>query len=165
MDKLTDNDCLETPRWIIDALGRIDTDPCAGPRTRIGYVGNYCLERGMDGLEMPWTGFVWCNPPYSQKRKWAARMMEHNRGILCLPESGSSSWFGHIAQAAGFYFVIGRRVNFIGGTSRNNNGTVLFLFGSEAVERIKTSGLAGILVKVESFTPTSELSLKFELNA
>lgn len=152
---LLKHDCLQTPSHIFASLGKIDLDPCAGEETLIANV-NYALERGEDGLQLPWFGFVYCNPPFSQKEQWAERMKEHGNGILILPERGSASWFGPLAVAAGRYFVMGQKINFIGGPSSNNLGSVLFLFGDEAVKRIAKSGLPGHLVIVESFRPRSE---------
>lgn len=152
--KLLPNDILQTPEYIFKALGDVDLDPCAGPNTQIGKI-NLWDGRGEDGLNSEWSGFVYCNPPFSQKELWIKKMIKHNNGILLLPERGSSPWFGPLAEAAGKYFVMGRRINFIGGTSSNNVGSVLFPFGEEAVKRIKESGLPGHFVKVEFFKPRS----------
>jgi len=144
------NDTLQTPAWVYEALGRIDLDPCAGIETNIGAV-NWALERGENGLEREWLGFVYCNPPFSQKEKWAARMIEHGTGILILPERGSAPWFGPLAVAAGGYWVMGKKINFVGGPSSNNLGSVLFPFGDEARERLLNSGLPGHFAEVMSY--------------
>lgn len=148
------NDNLETPQWVYSRLGPIDLDPCAGASTSIGVV-NWAIERGQDGLDREWFGFVYCNPPFSQKELWAAKMQEHGRGILILPERGSAPWFGPLAAAAGRYWVMGQKINFVGGTSSNNLGSCLFPFGAEAVRRLTESGLPGHLAKVETFRPRS----------
>ncbi len=147
---MKENDCLQTPPWVYEPLGLIDLDPCAGLETCIGRV-NYALERGQDGLVLPWEGFVFCNPPFSQKADWAALMAAHGNGILLLPERGSAPWFGPLAELASRYWVMGKKINFIGGPSSNNLGTVLFPFGDEAVARICESGLPGHLVEVKLF--------------
>lgn len=146
------NDTLQTPAWVYGPLGPFDLDPCAGEETEIGNV-NWWDGRGEDGLTLDWFGFVWCNPPFSQKETWGRKMIEHGNGILILPERGSAPWFGPLAESAGRYFVMGRKINFIGGPSSNNLGSVLFPFGREAVCRIKESGLPGHFVRVEYFTP------------
>lgn len=146
------NDNLQTPDWVWGALGTIDLDPCAGFHTRIG-LENYSISRGEDGLILPWSRFVYCNPPYSQKEAWAQRMIEHGNGMLLLPERGSAPWFGPLAQAAGSYWIMGKKINFIGGPSSNNLGSVLFLFGKEARARILASGLPGHLVNVFGYRP------------
>lgn len=147
-----DKDCWQTPKWVYEALGEIDLDPCAGIGTQIGKE-NFLIENGQDGLTLPWDGFVYCNPPFSQKEKWAEKMVNHDNGILILPERGSAPWFGPLAKKAGVYWVMGKKINFIGGTSSNNLGSVMFLFGSDAVSRIMNSGLPGHLCYVSTFIP------------
>lgn len=144
------NDTLQTPAYIIEALGLADLDPCAGANTATAYV-NLWDGRGEDGLSAEWRGFVYCNPPFSEKEKWIEKMIAHGDGILLLPERGSAPWFGPLAQACGKYFVMGRKINFIGGSSSNNVGSVLFPFGESAEKRIRNSGLPGHLVVVEFF--------------
>lgn len=147
---LLKNDCLLTPQYITDALGPFDLDPCAGENTKIGKV-NLFYSRGENGLISEWKGFVWCNPPFSQKEIWAKKMIDHNNGILILPERGSAPWFGPLAEKCGCYFVMGKKINFEGGNSSNNLGSILFPFGSDAIKRIKESNLPGHMVKVEWF--------------
>ncbi|MCR9252314.1 MAG: phage N-6-adenine-methyltransferase [bacterium] len=145
-------DNLQTPKYIIDALGHFDLDPCSGEHTNIADV-NWWDGRGENGLERNWFGFVWCNPPFSQKALWIDKMIKHGHGILILPERGSAPWFGPLAEAAGRYFVMGKKINFIGGPSSNNLGSVLFPFGYEATNRLKNSELPGHLNSVQWFNP------------
>lgn len=150
--KLQKNDSLRTPAWVYEALGPFDLDPCAGESTRIG-VENYRLEDGNDGLKLPWFGFVWCNPPFSQKEIWAEKMIQHGNGILILPERGSAPWCGPLKEHTGFHFVMGKKINFEGGSSSNNLGSILFPFGPEAIERIKNSNLPGDFNQTLWFRP------------
>ncbi len=144
------HDTLQTPDWIIRELGEIDLDPCAGANTCIGKT-NWAIERGENGLDKDWFGFVYCNPPFSQKKTWSQKMITHGNGILILPERGSAPWFGPLAIAAGQYWVMGKKINFHGGPSSNNMGSCLFLFGEEAIRRILQSNLPGHLVAVKTF--------------
>lgn len=146
------NDDLKTPKYIIDALGPFDLDPCSCEDTTIGKI-NWWDGRYENGLRKYWSGFVWCNPPFSQKEIWIKLMMKHNNGILILPERGSAPWFGPLAKSAGMYFVMGKKINFVGGSSSNNVGSVLFPFGKEAIRRIQNSGLPGHLVTVAWYIP------------
>jgi hypothetical protein len=150
--ELKKNDRLQTPEWVWRELGEIDLDPCAGVDTFIAKT-NWALERGENGLERPWFGFVFCNPPFSQKERWAQRMAEHGRGILLLPERGSAPWFGWLANIATRYWVMGKKINFVGGPSSNNVGSVLFPFGNEARDRILASNLPGHFVTVDYYRP------------
>ena len=144
------NDDLRTPAYIYKALGRIDLDPCAGADTNIGII-NYALERNEDGLSLEWQGLVFCNPPFSEKEKWIDKMIQHGDGILLLPERGSAPWCGPLVMAAKKYFVMGKKINFEGGSSSNNLGSILVPFGKEAVKRIHESGHPGHFNNVEYF--------------
>lgn len=146
------NDTLRTPQYIIDAIGHIDLDPCAGGVTNIGGT-NWWDGRSENGLNKEWFGFVYCNPPFSKKEQWIEKMIQYNNGILILPERGSAPWFGPLAEKAGMYFVMGKKINFEGGNSSNNIGSVLFPFGKEAIKRIENSGLPGHFVNVRWFKP------------
>ncbi len=141
------NDCLQTPPWVIQHLGPVDLDPCAGRSTYIGAT-NWAIERGENGLLMDWKGFVYCNPPFSQKELWIEKMVKHRNGFLMLPERGSAPWFGPLAVAAGVYWVMGKKINFVGGPSSNNLGSVIFPFGDVAAQRLLDGGLPGHLVRV-----------------
>lgn len=149
---LKKNDTLLTPSYITESLGSFDLDPCAGEFTNIAKL-NWWIGRGEDGLKREWTGFVFVNPPFSQKELWIDKMINHNNGILLLPERGSAPWFGKLASVSTKYFVMGKKINFIGGSSSNNVGSVLFLFGQEAVDRVIKSQLPGHLVSVDYFNP------------
>lgn len=151
------NDNLRTPEYIYDPLGPFDLDPCAGEFTNIARE-NWWDGDGRDGLTEEWNGFVWCNPPFSQKELWIEKMKSHGNGILILPERASAPWFGPLAKHVGHYFIMGRKVNFIGGPSSNNLGSCLFPFGPLAMSRVMSSGLPGLFVRVVSFTPRSERS-------
>lgn len=155
INSMKNNDNLQTPEYVYSALGPIDLDPCAGEETTIGYT-NWWIGRGENGLKREWHGFVFCNPPFSEKEIWIKKMIWHGNGILLLPERGSAPWFGPLAEKSDGYFVMGKKINFIGGPSSNNLGSALFCFGNVAVHRIKYSGLCGHFNKVQYFTPRSE---------
>ena len=65
------NDEWYTPPYIIEkaklVLGTIDLDPasCEYANRTVGASKIYTAEDS--GLEKPWIGRVWCNPPYSAK--------------------------------------------------------------------------------------------------
>lgn len=150
------NDDLRTPPWVYRPLGPFDLDPCAAPVfCQEGIAVENWPVTYKNGLTSEWnhSHFVWCNPPFSQKEKWIKKMIEHDNGILILPERGSAPWFGPLAKHCGQYFIMGKKINFLGGPSSNNLGSCLFPFGIEAINRIEQSGLPGMFVEVLSYTP------------
>lgn len=73
-----------TPRWLFDQLGvTFDLDVCApiDPARRTVPARRYYTQDD-DGLTQPWTGLVWCNPPYSAPQPWMQRFAEHDNGML-----------------------------------------------------------------------------------
>jgi hypothetical protein len=74
-----------TPRWIIDALGPFDLDPCAAdPRPWNCATRN--IYEAEDGLSAKWDGRVWLNLPFDRYKvgKWIGRLAEHGRGTALL---------------------------------------------------------------------------------
>lgn len=148
-------DDLRTPYWVHSVIGPFVTDPCAGEDTQIGITNNFRCS----GLHQDWPGPWFCNPPFSTKEVWIAAAIEQyrkgNNGILLLPERGSAPWFGPLASASFAHFVMGKKINFIGGPSSNNLGSVLFLFGRDMFTRVMNSGLPGHMNLCAWFTDRS----------
>lgn len=70
-----------TPRWVIEALGPFDLDPCAAT-VRVFDCASRNITEAEDGLRADWMGFVWMNPPYGPHLgKWFAKIIEHRNGI------------------------------------------------------------------------------------
>lgn len=70
-----------TPNDLFDELNKefnFTLDACASPWNY--KVSNYYSEED-DGLAQPWTGIVWCNPPYGRTIKnWIRKAYESSRG-------------------------------------------------------------------------------------
>lgn len=65
-----------TPEWVLDlvtsALGGIDLDPCADPQRRVQAKNHFTKED--NGLEQPWKGRVFLNPPFSNSKDWVRHL-------------------------------------------------------------------------------------------
>ena len=61
-----------TPAWVLDIatalMVGIDLDPCADPEKRVPASVHFTRED--DGLNQPWKGKVYLNPPYSGSTQW-----------------------------------------------------------------------------------------------
>lgn len=156
------SDEFYTPRWVYEPIGPFDLDPCAGPESEIASV-NYRLEEGMDGLTLPWQGLVWCNPPYSGKPSWINRMKEHGNGILLLPDSTFTPWFIDLAKHCQGFFLMGKKIRFIGTRNGNFRGSALFPFGPEAFNRLAQADLPGCFVVATRVTTRSEIGRQRKL--
>lgn len=73
-----------TPKYILDHVGKFDLDPCAAVNQPWPTAKIHLTE---GGLEYPWFGRVWLNPPFHryERGKWMKKMSEHNDGIMLIP--------------------------------------------------------------------------------
>lgn len=141
-----------TPRYIIDALGAFDTDPCQSmtqpwPCARRGYT---IID---DGLRQKWLGRCYVNPPYGNEAwPFMERLAEHGDGIGLLFGRTETKMFGsHIWREADAVLFLYGRLTFYrpdGSKGAGNSGgpSVLIAYGESNVEALRRSGLPGALV-------------------
>jgi len=73
-----------TPPELVTRLGVFDLDPCAAPEPKafVHALENWNLS-DKDGLQEPWFGRVWLNPPYGRDtQKWITKLVDHGNGML-----------------------------------------------------------------------------------
>ena len=75
-----------TPPEIIRSLGEFDLDPCSPhPDRRPWDTAKDHYWEELDGLNQPWKGRVWCNPPYGRETfKWIDKLSNHGDGIALI---------------------------------------------------------------------------------
>jgi hypothetical protein len=148
-----------TPPEIFRALGLpFALDPCAPPWPRADWIpAARRYSPPDDGLELPWFGRVWLNPPYARETaRWVARLAEHGDGIaLVFARTDTAWWQAAIAGAHAVCFIAGR-VNFIPSDPRfrSSNGTpssagapsCLLAYGDDCAGALIRSGLGACLV-------------------
>ena len=90
-------DCWLTPPEIIDALGPFDLDPCAAPG-QPWTTAKHHYAPPQDGLQLPWFGRIWLNPPYGQQTGlWLDRLSRHGNGIaLVFARTETAMFFEHV---------------------------------------------------------------------
>lgn len=139
-------DDWQTPAHIVEALGQFDLDPCANINNpfRLAAVGY-----PVGGLILPWSGRVWCNPPYgSDCRNWMRRLAEHGDGIALIPPRVGSHWFQEevLSKCDAVLFLKGR-ISFLDQNMRpvsgNNADSVLVAFGELNAAILSVCGLPG----------------------
>ena len=139
-----------TPRWIIDALGPFDLDPCASENDPLR-----CAPQGFtwrdNGLSQEWGGaFVFCNPPYGPHAgKWLARMAEHGNGIALVAARTETRPFNPALRSASCVLFVASRISFIEAKTmqkKDGNGapSMLLAFGDEAARRLIASTIPGV---------------------
>lgn len=131
-----------TPKWIIDALGAFDTDPCAAD-PRPWDCATYNISLPDDGLKFPWLGTVWLNPPFDryQVGKWIKKLADHGNGIALVHARTEAAWFEPIWNSADHLLFLADRIKFCrpDGTEQPANSgapVVLAAFGARAVQRL-----------------------------
>jgi DNA modification methylase len=99
-----------TPRFILDALGPFDLDPCA-PLHRPWDTARRHFTVAQDGLSRRWTGRVWLNPPYGpETHLWIRQMSMHANGIVLTFARTDTTWFSECVwgTASALFFLRGR---------------------------------------------------------
>lgn len=149
----TGTDTWLTPPHILDALGPFDLDPCAAPDPRPWPTAARHIARPADGLAEPWTGRVWCNPPYSSPGAWAARMASHGNGSALIFARTETRWFiEHVwLRATALLFLEGRvgflRLSGACGTGTAPAPSVLAAYGAADADRLERCGLPGAFAR------------------
>lgn len=152
-----------TPPEIIADLGPFQCDPCfpADPPASILAVAppiRYTPDD--DGLSKAWESMVWLNPPYSQKKLWLIRGLEHGVSMICfLPANVETQWFFNLVwhRADAILFPLGR-IDFIektGARKSNPGANVIAAYGADAAERLKNQTIfprATLVIPGESRT-------------
>lgn len=147
-----------TPRWILDALGPFDLDPCAATVRPWDCAARNIVETE-DGLAQDWRGRVWLNPPFHryQVAAWIERLARHGDGIALLHARTETDWFRPVWGHAQGLLFLSRRITFHkpdGSLQTTRNGevansgapAVLCAFGDSNFQALKASGIEGALV-------------------
>lgn len=98
-----------TPKYILDALGQFDLDPCS-PLVRPFDTARKHYTRLDDGLCKPWVGRVWLNPPYDKIQTWMRCMAWHGNGIALTFTRLGTRWFDEMVMpyCSGLFFLTGK---------------------------------------------------------
>ena len=98
------------------AIGPITLDPCAYEGAAYHVPALHRFTKKDDGLNLPWQGTVFMNPPYGSNNvmKWVQKLnMEFLEGrvdkaIALLPSSTDAEWWQIAAEWVAVCFVKGR---------------------------------------------------------
>lgn len=108
-----DKDDRPTPIALFDKLNRefgFTLDAAASPENALC---ERFLSREDDALKQPWTGSVWCNPPYGiHIGKWVEKgFNEAQHGavvVMLLPANTDTLWFHRWCTKGEIRFIKGR---------------------------------------------------------
>jgi len=140
-----------TPPEILTALGAFDLDPCA-PVVRPWPMARNHFTVQDDGLNQPWAGRVWCNPPFGREAvKWLRRLAQHGDGIALIPARTETAAFYECVWgvANAVLFIRGRphfhRID--GSRAAFNSGApiALIAYGWQNEAALRDSGLGHVV--------------------
>lgn len=141
-EKTVGHDEWLTPKYITDALGPFDLDPCSPINRPWDTAAAYYTQLD-DGLTKDWHGRVWCNPPYgTETKKWLAKLAEHGNGIaLVFSRTETSTFFHNVWGKADAIFFFKGRLRFCDVYGRES-GTAgapscLIAYGKENIQSIR----------------------------
>lgn len=141
-----------TPPHILSALGDFDLDPCA-PIVRPWPTAKEHFTIEDNGLQIEWSGRVWCNPPYGlEAAKWLSMLADHGDGIaLIFARTETRMFFEQVWHRADAILFIEGRLYFhhvSGEVAKANAGapSVLIAYGQSNVECLRSCGISGRLV-------------------
>jgi len=144
-----------TPPSILEHLGDFDLDPCAAPLPRPWNIAekHYTLSEGQDGLLLPWSGRVFCNPPYGPHvGLWMRKMISHGNGIaLIFARVETNVWQRIIWPGAKGILFPDRRIAFCrpDGTPGSTAGapSALVAFSEADAEILRRGSIGGIFTR------------------
>ena len=143
-----------TPPHVLAALGPFDLDPCACSEPRPWPTAITHYAQPQNGLDLPWTGRVWLNPPYggpSIVGPWLRKMTAHGDGIALIFARTETELFHQTVwrRSARILFLRGR-LFFCrrDGAPAANAGapSCLVAYGERNLESLGACGLPGHLV-------------------
>lgn len=142
-----------TPKHIFDSLSiQFDLDPCC-PQGGVPWIPatkHYSLPE--DGLALPWSGTVWCNPPYGKETpRWLDKMNTHKDGVALVFSRTDVKWFHDILSKANALLFLRGRVQFVDalgatGGSGSSCGSVLAAWGIKSVKALQGMSEEGWIV-------------------
>lgn len=148
-----------TPKWVLDALGPFDLDPCASTK-RPWPTATHHFTEADDGLSQEWFGRCWVNPPYGRHTAtWLERLALHGNGTaLIFARTDTDTWRKHVwPKASSVLFLYGRlRFCKEDGVGYKGSGapSALVSYGQEDAEKLRQSGLKGMWIPLNNL-PTA----------
>ncbi len=148
----SDSDSYCTPSVLTEMLPLVDLDPASNERSTIRARRSICLPD--DGLARPWSGTVWCNPPYSNVGAWVDHAIDCARDggevLMLIKADSTTKWWAAAIESGATPIAFRRRITFgLPGKTLTANFASAFLWFKRddvfpefytAVERMRIAG-------------------------
>lgn len=124
---MSDTDGWCTPKWLAEALGPFDLDPCSNERSHIRapITCGGDPERGSrpDGLAFDWGILsTFANPPYSKVLPWALKLAAHQGPWVALVKlDPTTRWWATLMTADPTVAPFRKRIAFEGDKAMTAN--------------------------------------------
>ena len=109
-------DCWQTSLELfkpIDDKYNFEVDVCASQENSLC---KYYWTVGDDCLQQDWSdvsGFVWCNPPYSNPLPFVEKCQQYGYAVMLLNQDTSTKWAKIVFEKASKVILLSDRVRFI----------------------------------------------------
>lgn len=153
-----ENDEWYSPLWLFRSLGvQFDLDPCSPGSPPSTVTANVHLTKEENGLAAEWFGNVWLNPPFSSKRQWYEKLIQHGTGIALMPAKTETHDLQTYMQASDALIFVKGRIYFERGSRPGANtkgqtttppfGIVLCAYGEEMADALLASKVLGVRMR------------------
>jgi hypothetical protein len=166
MDKYSGDNEWYTPPDIIEAAGRvlgdIDLDPASHVLPQAWIKAKTFYTVADNGLERPWRGRVWLNPPYCRELMGPfvdKLLAEHTSGaveqaILLTHGCTDTRWFHATARASPAFCLLFGRVDFITPSgdkvASSTHGQTVFYLGVNDSTFVQVFAELGLIVRIDA---------------
>lgn len=159
-DRTTGKEDWLTPPHVLKMLGAFDLDQCSPiGRPWDTAAKHYTLHD--NGLNKPWAGRVWLNPPYgNQTEQWLKRLADHGNGIaLIFARTETATFHPWVWEHANAILFLRGRLRFWtkegreGGTA--GAPSVLIAHGPENANVLEQAGFDGRFVRLNPTDTTA----------
>lgn len=133
---------IEAARKVMEC---IDLDPASSVKANETVQATAFHTKDESGLDMPWGGKVWMNPPYASEliKKFAAKFAEHvksgaiTEGIVLVNNATETLWFKELIDCASAVVFTTGRIKFldpVGNPGAPLQGQACIYFGDQQLK-------------------------------
>jgi ParB family chromosome partitioning protein len=128
-----ENEWYTPPEYIEaarEAMGSIDLDPASCETAQANVLATRYFDIEDNGLDKPWTGNVWLNPPYGKEviglftEKVVSEAGRFQQAVVLVNNATDTAWFHDLASVASAACFIRGRIRFLDKSGKPANTPV-----------------------------------------
>lgn len=128
-----ENEWYTPPEYIEaarEAMGSIDLDPASCETAQANVLAKRYFDIEDNGLDKPWTGNVWLNPPYGKEviglftEKVVSEAGRFQQAVVLVNNATDTAWFHDLASVASAACFIRGRIRFLDKSGKPANTPV-----------------------------------------